>query len=160
MGKAHRLTAEGRPDRAKSWWGHATWAGRVLILGPVSIFLLITAATYARFVHTQMPAVEFYKVAAEVIPLLLLATMISGDAFTGLSSRIRGYYTVLLAAAESVALLAVSGIFVPRGGDHPLRVGGGKVVTNLMACTIGTGLVGAGLLVCWVIVGRPATRKT
>jgi hypothetical protein len=123
---------------------------------PFITFAVISALTYLPPVHTQLPAPEFYRVAAEVIPLLLLATMFEGKLTSILSTGlVRAEFVVVLALAEVAAFLAVSGLFTPDDNANSRLVGGTTVGTNLLACMIGTGLIGAALLVGWVIL-RPA----
>jgi hypothetical protein len=109
----------------------------------------------AIFIWTPAPAgfpeVEFYRVAAEVIPLLLIALLVEQTLVNSLPWAIRLEFVCVLLIGEAAAFTGVSEVF----GESP-DVGGSSGWTGIIATLVGAGLVaGAMLTVAAVLVRRP-----
>jgi hypothetical protein len=115
-------------------WAVYLWPVLTILLPALAIFVWSPKAA-------NLPNPEFYRLAAEVIPLLLIALTVEGGLITRLPRGIYIEFMATLLVGEVAAFVAVSGIFA---SEH--YVGGGYGGTGVLAMLSAARLIGGGLL--------------
>ncbi len=112
------------------------------------LFLAVAAGTFAYFSHETFPVSDFYGIAAQIIPILMIAFALEARATNFLSNPQVKFYSVqlfvFLLGGEIFALLGASGAL--REPWHPHKFAEGFVAqghwTNIIAAGTAAGLVG------------------
>jgi hypothetical protein len=134
--------------RARRWrisplWVVYLWPGVLVAVGLVLAFIWNPAS--ARF-----PAPGFYSLAAEVIPVLLIALVVERDVVASLPRGIRIEYAIVLILSEVAAFVGASGSFGDPFVDE--LVGGSYWFTGVLATLTSTGLLASVVLVVLAVV--------
>ena len=102
-----------------------------------------------------LPQPEFYRLAAEVIPLAFLALVIEGKVLASFSNKvILAWYGLLFVAGEVAAFIAVSGSV---RGSHGFRVGGSHAFSEVLSRVTTAALVAAAVLSAAAVISRALT---
>jgi hypothetical protein len=146
-----KIVEYGESSRAFRW--------RLIVYGwPVWVVLPTAAAILVRSpADASFPHQDFYRVTAEIIPLLLLALIAERALIGGLPRALRIEFVAVLVAAEAAAFVAVSGIFAT--GETDLLVGGGTFTTGILATVDAVGLLGGALLVLAAMTLKPPSGR-
>lgn len=123
-------------------WKLVIFLWPLLTVAPIAITVFVWSPVQAGF-----PAREFYRVTAEVIPLLLIALMVEQRLVGGMKPSIRAEFLIVLMAGEIAAFVGVSGIFAGASDPSDPMVGGTSGWTGVVASITGGGLVAGALLV-------------
>jgi hypothetical protein len=125
-------------------WRRFLYLWPLLALGPVVVLVFVNKPETGNF-----PNLEFYRVAAEVMPLLLIALLVEGELVSKLQWGLRVEFTLVILVAEAAAIVAVAEIF-----GHAPDVGGSVQGTGILAVLTGTGLLAAAFLICAAVLLR------
>jgi hypothetical protein len=134
--------------RAPRWKVDPKW---VVYLWPIVLFgigLLVAFVWSPSRAH--FPAPDFYYLAAEVMPVLLIALVVERSLITALPRGVRVELAIVLILGETAAFVAVSRSFADS--DFPELVGGSVGFTGILATLTITGLVSAILLVVLAVM--------
>src|SRR5215204_862911 len=123
----------------------AAWCP-ALVIGLFGIVLWFETPFY-------FPHPDYYKTAAEVIPIVFVALIIERSVLASFSARALMIYGLLFATGEAAALLAISQSL--KGSDPVVRhYGGPRFTSEAVAVLTSTALLAAGVLAAAAVVAR------
>jgi len=141
-------------DAVKTRWKLLLYLWPVVTIAPIAVAIFIWSPVNANF-----PAREFYRVAAEVIPLLLLALIVEQRLVAALTPGLRIEFITVLISAEIAAFVGVAGIFATSDNPDDFMIGRTAGWTGVIATVTGSGLVAGALLVAAAVRIRAEPDK-
>jgi hypothetical protein len=140
-----RLRTLGQPDALES----------TAAFCPIYTILLLGMVTVVWDKRLYLPQPEYYSLAAQVIPIALIALVIEGAVLAAFTRLTRACYGLLFVAGEIAAFIAASGSI---RGSHDFRVGGSKAWSGVLASFTTAALVAAAVLTAAAVVSRASTQ--
>ena len=145
-----RIASEGGVGAVGGFLRWLVYLWPALAVIPTAVMIFIWSPAKATF-----PGHDFYSVAAEVIPLLLIALMVERTLIAALPRTIYIEFAAMLLIGEIAALLAVSEIF-----GSEASVGGRYAGTGVLATLTAGGLLAGGMLVAAAAILRNEPAAT